>query len=188
MRLLPALLLGLLLLTACKPHPAEAPESPIVVFVGSGFSLEPGPGWIRLNTRKLSQPIKQVICQPALTTRGATIQVAQVGDRITEELALAQVTAAFEADELAMKDTLKTGDFQADSGVRGKFVRYDRHTAPDPARLLNHLTQYIVRTAGGRWVSIGVLADTVEHVNEVDAMVKRTLREIPPSTPTPRPN
>ncbi len=188
MRFLRTLLLLPLALAACKPHPAETVESPVVVFVGSGFSLEPGPGWIRVDTRQLTQPLRQSICQPALTTEGATIQVAQLGDRITENAALEQVTAAFEADELAMKDTLKQGDFQAESGVRGKFVRYDRHTAPDPTRVLNHLTQYIVHTAGGRWVSIGAMTDTIEHSNQVDEMVKRTLREVPPSSPTPRPN
>ncbi len=66
-------------------------------------------------------------------------------------------------------------------------IRYSRHTAPDPTRVLNHLTQYIVRTAGGRWISIGALTDTVERTSDVEAMVKRTLREVPPSTPTPRP-
>jgi hypothetical protein len=187
MRILRTLLLLPLALAACKPHPAETAESPVVEFIGSGFSIEPGPGWIRVNTRKLNQPLKQVICQPALTAKGATIQVAQLGDRIAENVAMAQVTAAFEGDELAMPDTLKQGDFQAASGVRGKWVRYARHTAPDPARVLNHLTEYIVRTAGGRWVSIGALTDSVDHANEVDAMVKRTLREIPPSTATPRP-
>jgi len=187
MRLLRALLCLPLVLAACRPDAADPAQSPVVVFAGSGFSLEPGPGWIRLNTRKLSQPIPQVICQPALTTQGATIQVAQIGDRVAEPAVMAQVTAAFEGDELAIRDSLKQSDFQADSGVRGKLIRYSRHTAPDPTRVLNHLTQYIVRTAGGRWISIGALTDTVERTNEVEAMVKRTLREVPPSTPTPRP-
>ena len=190
MRSIPFLLLLSLplALAACKkPNPADTAESSVVEFAGSGFSLEPGPGWIRVDTRKLAQPLRQTICQPALTTRGVTIQVAQLGDRTTEEAALAQLTAAFEGDELAMKDTLTKGDFQADSGVRGKVIRYSRHTAPDPKRVLNLLTQYVVHTTGGRWISIGALADTPEHASEVDAMVKRTLREIPPRTPTPRP-
>jgi len=176
-----------LVMAACKPHPAETTVAGPVAFVGSGFSLEPGSGWIRVNTRQLTKPLVQVVCQPALTTKGATIQVAQLGDRIAEKDAMAQVSAAFEADELAIKDSLTQNDFQADSGARGKVVRYTRHTAPDPARILNYLTQYIVHTAGGRWISIGAMTDTLEHANEVDAMVRQTLREIPPVTPTPRP-
>jgi len=186
MHFLRFLLLSSLALAACKPHPAETTESGTVEFVGSGFSIEPGPGWIRVNTRQLNQPLKQVICQPALTAKGATIQVAQLGDRISESAALGQVTAAFEGDELAMKETWKQEDFQAASGVRGKFVRYTRHTAPDPARILNFMSQYIVRAAGGRWVSIGALTDSIEHAKEVDEMVRRTLREIPPVVPTPQ--
>ncbi len=188
MRLLRALLCLPMILAACnKPHPADTSETPVVVFTGSGFSLEPGPGWLRLDTRKISQPIQQLICQPALTTKGVTIQVAQVGDRISEEAALAGVAAAMEADELAVKDSLTKVDFQSDSGVKGKIIRYTRHTAPDPKRVLNILTQYLVRNSGGRWVSIGAHSDTVELANEVDAMVKRTLREVPRPTPTPRP-
>ena len=177
----------LLTFTGCKPNPAETQESSVVRFAGSGFSLEPGPGWIRINTRKLNQGLVQVICQPALTTGGGTIQVVQLGDRITEKDAMGQINKAMEADELAMKETLTQSDFQADSGTRGKFFRYTRHTAPDPARILSYLTQYVVRTAGGRWISVGALADSVAQADEVDAMVKRTLREIPPPTPTPRP-
>jgi hypothetical protein len=182
------LLLALsLALAACKPNPAETQDSSVVRFAGAGFSLEPGPGWIRINTRKLNQGLPQVICQPALTTKGGTIQVVQLGDRIAEKDAIGQILKAMEADELAMKETLTQRDFQADSGTRGKLFRYTRHTAPDPARILNHLTQYVVRTAGGRWISIGALTDSVEQADEVEAMVKRTLREVPPTTPTPRP-
>ncbi len=187
MRFLRTLLLLPLALAACKPHPAETVNRrswSLSVPASRSSRDRAGSG---VDTIKLNQPLKQVICQPALTGKGATIQVAQLGDRITETAALAQVTTAFEADELAMKDTLQQGDFQSESGVRGKFVRYDRHTAPDPARVLNHLTQYVVKTAGGRWVSIAALADTTEHASQVDEMVKRTLREVPASTPTPAP-
>ncbi|OAI42376.1 hypothetical protein AYO41_01020 [Verrucomicrobia bacterium SCGC AG-212-E04] len=183
---LPYLLAAVLALAACKPQPAETQESAVVRFVGSGFTLEPGPEWIRLNTRAITKPLSQVICQPALTTKGTTIQVAQLGDRISETDAIGQVRKAFEADELARKDTMVQSDFQADSGVRGKRVRYTRHTAPDPARILNYLTQYVVRNAGGRWISVGVLADTVEQTDAADAMVQRTLRDAPQATPTPR--
>lgn len=176
-----------LTLTACKPNPAETQESDPVRFAGSGFSLEPGAGWIRVNTRKLNQGLVQVICQPALTTRGGTIQVVQLGDRIAEKEALGQIQKAMEADELAMPETLTQRDFQADSGPRVKLFRYTRHTAPNPAKILNYLTQYVVRTAGGRWISIGALTGSVELADEVDAMVQRTLREVPPTTPTPRP-
>jgi hypothetical protein len=188
MRLFRALLLLPLAFAACKPHPAETVEAGPIVFAGSGFSLEPGPGWIRVNTRQLIKPLTQVVCQPALTTKGATIQVAQLGDRISEKDALAQVSAAFEADELAIKESRTQSDFKADSGAQGKIVRYTRHTAPDPARILNYLTQYIVRTTGGRWISIAAMSDSLEQANDVDAMVRRTLREIPPVTPTPRTN
>jgi hypothetical protein len=187
MHRIPVFLSVLLALAGCKPHPAETEEAGVVRFVGAGYTLEPGPGWIRVNTRKINEPIRQVICQPALTTKGITIQVAQIGDRIAEKDAMAQVLKAFETDELAIKDTKTEGDFQADSGARGKRIRYTRHTAPDPARILNYLTQYVVRTAGGRWISVGVLADTLEQADASDAMVKRTLREVPPATPTPRP-
>ena len=180
-------LVVLLTLAGCKPNPAETQESDVVRFAGSGFSLEPGPGWIRINTRKLNQGLIQVICQPALTTRGGTIQVVQLGDRIAEKEAIGQILQAMDADELAMKETLTQREFQADSGTRGKLFRYTRHTAPDPARILNYLTQYVVRTAGGRWISVGALTDSVAQADEVDAMMKRTLREVPPATPTPRP-
>ena len=182
---LPALLA--LALTACKPHPSMTEESSVIVFAGSGFSLEPGPGWIPVGMKKLSQPLKQSILEPALTARGATIQVAVLGDRTTEAAVLAQVNAAFEADGQAVRDSLTQGDFQADSGVRGKFFRYSRHSEHVPDRIINHLTQYIVQSAGGRWISIGAMTDTLEHANEVDAMIRRTLRDVLPNSPTPKP-
>lgn len=187
MRHLTLVLAVLLTFTACRPTSAETQESSVVRFAGSGFSLEPGPGWIRINTRKLNKGLVQVICQPALTTKGGTIQVVQLGDRITEKDAIGQILNAIGADELAMNETLTQRDFQADSGTRVKLFRYTRHTAPDPARILNYLTQYVVRTAGGRWISIGALTDSVAQADDVEAMVKRTLREIPAPTPTPRP-
>lgn len=188
MNRLPILLLLSLALAACKPSPDATIETGPVTFAGSGFSLEPGAGWIRVNTRKLNQGLVQTICQPALTTKGGSIQVVQLGDRVAEKDALAQVQAAFEFDELAMKDTLAQRDFQADSGVSGKIFRYTRHTAPDPTRVLNFLTQYVARTKTGRWISIGALTESTELAGEVEAMVKRTLREVPPPTPTPRPS
>lgn len=183
------LLLLPLAIAACdKPKPVASAGPGVVQFAGSGFSLEPGAGWIRVNTRQLNKGLPQTICQPALTTKGGTIQVAQLGDRITEKDAIAQVQTAFEADELAIKGTEVQQDFETETGVRGKIIRYSRHIAPDPARVLNYLTQYVVRTRGGRWISIGALTDSPEQAAEVEAMVKRTLREAPTPTPTQRPS
>ncbi len=186
--LVPFLALVLAVAGCNKPHPALTEASGVVHFRGSGFSLEPGDGWVLLNTRRLAKDSPDVVvCQPVLDGRLGTIQVVQLGDRISESEAVARVSRAYDADPLADADSLFRDDFQADSGHNLLVFTYSRHAAGEPSRPLNHQTNYVARTRGGRWIAICAQTGGIEETRQVADMVKRTLREIPPVTPTPAP-
>ncbi len=185
-----ALLVALVALAGCKPHPAATYEDTVVRFAGSGFSLQPGAEWLKMNTRRLAKETPGVIvCQPVLSGEVGMIQVVQLGDHIRDDQAMVQVLRTFESDENAIQESLAHWEFVSAQGHRVLAFQYARHAPGDPARVTHWLTQFVVRHRSGRWVSIAARTQNAEQAKGLEEMVQRTLRDIPnPNAPTPTPD
>lgn len=179
----------LLSLAACnKPHPGAMQEGEPVRFEGAAFSLKPGPGWLRMDTRRLVRDIPGVVvCQPVLQGSIGMIQVVQLGDLLTEDQAIVTVLQNFERDDRSEKESLARWEFQTAQGHRVQVIQYARHAPEDRSKIVHYLTQFVVRTKPGRWISIGARTDNLAEAKQIEDMVQRTLEEHAPITPTPKP-
>lgn len=183
--LLAAALLGL---AACKPHPGGTFDDTRVRFQGAAFSIKPGRDWLRVDTTRLSRQIPNVVvCQPVLQGSIGMIQVVQLGDLLREDQAIATITRVFDEDERAEKESLAHWEFQSVSGHRVMAFQYARHAPEDRSKILHYLSNFVVRTTPGRWISFGVRTANLEEAKQIEEMIRTTLEEHAPITPTPRP-
>lgn len=181
-------LLALLALAACKPHPGGTTEESRVRFQGAAFSIVPGRDWLRMDTTRLARQIPGVVvCQPVLQGKIGLIQVVQLGDLLREDQAIATVMRTFDEDERAEKESLAHWEFQSVSGHRVLVFQYARHAPGDRSKILHYLSNFVVRTTPGRWISFGVRTENLDEARQVEEMIRTTLEEHAPITPTPRP-
>lgn len=182
------LVLAVLVLGACKPHPGGTTEDTVVRFQGAAFSLRPGRDWLRMDTTRLAREIPGVIvCQPVLQGSLGMIQVVQLGDLLREDQAIATVMRTFDEDERAEKESLTNWEFETVGGHRVLAFSYARHAPGDRSKILHYLSQFVVRTKPGRWISICLRTENLAEAKKVEEMIRTTLQEHAPITPTPRP-